>query len=71
VAINPRTNAIYVANYADGTVTVFDAETGRSVATIPVGVHPQAVAVDAHCFDTGKSLLVANMNSLNGGSGAD
>jgi YVTN family beta-propeller protein len=46
VAIDPRTNAVYVANYADGSVTVLDAGMGRRVATIPVGVHPQALAVD-------------------------
>ena len=47
VAVNPKSNAIFVANYADGTVTILDGKTGRVSATIPVGEHPQALAVDA------------------------
>ena len=47
VAANPRSNTVYVANYADGSVTVLDTATGRATATIPVGEHPQALAVDA------------------------
>jgi YVTN family beta-propeller protein len=47
VAVNPRSNIIYVANYADRSVTILDAGTGRATATVPVGEHPQALAVDA------------------------
>lgn len=47
VAVNPRSNTVYVANYADRSVTILDAGTGRTTATIAVGEHPQAVAVDA------------------------
>ena len=47
VAVNPTSNAIIVANYADGTVTILDGGTGSVTATIPVGEHPQALAVDA------------------------
>ena len=47
VAVNPNANAIFVANYAEGSVTILDAETGRKLATVPVGEHPQALAVDA------------------------
>lgn len=36
-----------------------------------VHIAEQEAAVDTHCFDMGERLLVANMNSLNGGSGAD
>lgn len=46
VAVNPRSNTVYVGNYADGTVSALDAKTGRRAATIPVGEHPQALAVD-------------------------
>ena len=42
IAVNPTTDAIYVANYADGTVSILDGNN----ATIAVGVRPQAVAVD-------------------------
>jgi YVTN family beta-propeller protein len=46
IAINPRTNRIYVANYEDASVTVVDGGKHLAIATIPVGEHPQAVAVD-------------------------
>jgi YVTN family beta-propeller protein len=46
VAVNPRTNTVYVANYVGRNVTILDAATGRATATIPVGEHPQALAVD-------------------------
>lgn len=46
VAVNPKSNTVFVANYADGTVTILDAGTGRVTATIPTGEHPQALAVD-------------------------
>ena len=42
IAVNPKTNAIYVADYADGTVSVLDG----TKTTIRVGVRPQAIAVD-------------------------
>ncbi len=46
VAINSRTNRIYVVNYADESVTVIDGEKNRVLATLSVGEHPQAVAVN-------------------------
>jgi YVTN family beta-propeller protein len=45
VAIDPRIHAVYVANSGDGSVTILD-RTGRSVATISVGVNPRPLAMD-------------------------
>ena len=36
---------LYVANSGDGTVSVIDTATNMVVATVPVGVNPQGVAV--------------------------
>jgi YVTN family beta-propeller protein len=47
VAVNSKTNAIYVANYADSTVTVIDGKKQVAIATIKVGNLPEAVSVDA------------------------
>jgi YVTN family beta-propeller protein len=56
IAINPQTNMVYVANYADNSVTAIDGAKDRVVAKIPAGERPQAVAVDA-----GRNLIyVAN-----------
>jgi len=47
IAVNPKTNTLYVADYGDNTVSVIDAVTGHKIATIPVGHHPKAIAIDA------------------------
>jgi len=47
VAANPRTNAIYVGNSGSQSVSVISGRTNTVVATIPVGIAPQAVAADA------------------------
>ena len=56
IAVNPATNKIYVVNCGqgpgdttpnwDGTMTVIDG-TDNSTTTVPVGLHPDAVAVNA------------------------
>ncbi|MFN2975707.1 YVTN family beta-propeller repeat protein [Terriglobus aquaticus] len=46
LAIDNDRHRIYVANYADNTVTVLDADTLKTVTTVPVGHTPQALAVD-------------------------
>jgi len=56
VAVNPKTNRVYVANEGDGTVSVIDGDTAAVVATIPVGYMPWAVAVNP---DTNR-IYVAN-----------
>lgn len=47
MAVNSKTNRLYVANYGDNTISVIDATTGQRTATIPVGHHPKAIAIDA------------------------
>ena len=44
--MNPKTHMAYVTNYADNTVSVIDGASGTVRGTIPVGSHPQSVAVD-------------------------
>lgn len=44
IEVSAKTGHIYVANFADGTVTVIDKE-GEST-TIPVAAHPQGLALD-------------------------
>ena len=46
VAINPKTNIAYVANYTGNSVAVINAAEARIVATVPVGIRPEGVAVD-------------------------
>jgi YVTN family beta-propeller protein len=56
IAVNSKANTLYVANYGDNTVTVIDANTGRTKATIPVGDRPKSIA-----YDAGRNLVyVAN-----------
>ncbi|WP_342612307.1 YncE family protein [Terriglobus saanensis] len=45
VAVDAATHRVYVANYADDTVSVIDG--GRVIATLKVGRSPQSIAVDA------------------------
>ncbi len=40
-------NRIYVANYADGTVSVVDGSSNTVVTTIQVGMHPTSLALNA------------------------
>ncbi len=47
VAVNAKTNRVYVANRASGTMTVLDGVTDGVVATVQVGDRPFAVAVDS------------------------
>jgi YVTN family beta-propeller protein len=46
LAVNPKANRIYVANYGDDTVTAIDGGKHKAVATVRVGHGPQAIAVD-------------------------
>src|SRR5439155_1062236 len=57
VAVNATTNRLYVANYADSTVSVIDGSTNTVLGSpIPVGSAPGAIAVNA----TTNRLYVAN-----------
>jgi YVTN family beta-propeller protein len=42
----------YVTNFADGTVSVLATATNMVVATIPVGFHPQGVAITPSPLDS-------------------
>lgn len=46
VAVNPRTNRLYVANSGSLNVTVVDGESRQVLATVPMSTRPQAVAVN-------------------------
>ena len=46
VAINPRTNRVYVANSGSLDVSVIDGETRQVVATVPMSTRPHAVGVN-------------------------
>jgi YVTN family beta-propeller protein len=56
LAVNSKTNTVYVANYQDGTVTVIDGGKHIATNTIAVGRHPQAIALDS----TANRIYVAN-----------
>src|SRR4051812_23124530 len=59
LALNPKRAVLYVANWADATVSVLDVQRAgqeRVVQTIPVGQHPVGVAVSPD----GSGLAVAN-----------
>jgi YVTN family beta-propeller protein len=47
VVVNERTNTIYVADYSGNSVRVIKDDKKKVVTTIPVGVRPEALAVDA------------------------
>jgi YVTN family beta-propeller protein len=61
VAVNPKSNEVYVANSGSGTVSVIDAVTNRVTATI--GVHRQPVSIDVN--DEGTRAYVVNAGSSN------
>jgi YVTN family beta-propeller protein len=44
IVISQTTGVIYVANYADGTVTILDQD--KELATVKVSAHPQALTLD-------------------------
>jgi len=52
---------VYVANQVDSTVSVVDIETGNIIATIPVGVRPNAIAIT----QDGLFAFVGNRGSNN------
>ncbi len=60
VAVNPITNTVYVANSADGSVTVINGEI-NTTATVTVGTTPNAVAVNP---------VTNQIYVMNGGSGS-
>src|SRR5262249_21297381 len=57
LAVGADSGHVFVANYADGSVSVLDARSGELLRTVPVGTFPDAVAVAER---TGR-VFVANM----------
>ena len=45
IAVNSKSNTLYVANYGNSTVSVIDATSVRKTATVAVGNHPKAIAI--------------------------
>ena len=58
VGVNLSTNRVYVANQADGTVSVIDGTTNTVIATVAVGGEPMALGVNS----TRGRVYVANRN---------
>jgi YVTN family beta-propeller protein len=58
VAVNAKTNTVYVANYGDDSVTVIDGVKRVAVTTVLVGSRPLAIAVDSQ----NNRIYVANMH---------
>jgi YVTN family beta-propeller protein len=48
IAIDQKTNILYVLNYDDSTVTVISGASRHTVATVKAGLHPQAITVDSN-----------------------
>lgn len=46
IAANPATGHVFVTNSQDNSVSVFDGVTNMLIATVPVGLDPQFVAID-------------------------
>jgi YVTN family beta-propeller protein len=59
VAVNSRTNKIYVANFESGTVSVIDSNSGSSTKNIRVETEPTSIAVD----EIHNKIYVANEGS--------
>ncbi len=57
VAVDPKTNTIYVTNHFSDTVSVISGRTNTVTATIPVGGDPNGVAVDRKT----NTIYVANL----------
>jgi YVTN family beta-propeller protein len=56
IAINERTNKIYVSNPDSNTVSVIDSNTGNVTNKIRVGTHPFAIAVN-QIFELAKKYI--------------
>src|SRR5580700_5256269 len=61
LAVDKKTNRVYVSNQADDTVSVIDGATNKVLSTVRVGHSPNGVAVNPNT----NSIYVAN---LTGGS---
>jgi YVTN family beta-propeller protein len=61
IAVNAKTNQIYIANQSTASVLVLDGRTYAKLATVQAGTLPFAMAVDA----TANQVYVANFGSEN------
>jgi len=68
IGINAITNKAFVPNNADGTVSVIDGATFGVVATISVGQHPYAAAVNSATNKIYVSTCADGANCVNRGS---
>jgi YVTN family beta-propeller protein len=59
IAIDPRSDRIYIANQRTASLTVIDGKTNVPAATVKVGAIPYALEVDASAH----LLYVANFSS--------
>ena len=59
LAVDQKTNRIYVSNQRDDTVSVIDGVTNTVLATVPVGHYPNGIAVNPKT----NTIYVANLNS--------
>lgn len=60
-ALRPSGNPLYVSNENDALVTVFDIDTGKTLATIPSGVEPEGMAVSPDGATIVNTSEVTNM----------
>lgn len=63
IAVNPSGTRVYVANYQDHTLSVFDTATDQVIHTTAVGYNPFGVAVNP----LGSRVYVANQTKSTGG----
>ena len=56
---DPMSGSVYVANFADNTVSVIDGRTNQVKATIPVGAGPFGLAVSGALT---RNVYVSNAN---------
>ena len=59
LAYDPATKQVFVADGSNGTVSVVSVSSGKTVATVPVGLYPEAIAYDSVTHD----VYVANYDS--------
>jgi YVTN family beta-propeller protein len=59
IAVDQKTNRIYVSNQTDDTVSVIDGVTNQVLATVKVGRYPNGIAVNSKT----NTIYVANLSS--------
>lgn len=67
VAVNRKTNRVYVVNKKSSTVTVIDGKTDKTIATVKAGADAQAVAIN----ETTNKIYVANVSGIDANGSPD